>query len=374
MFAARFGGLPARFWWIWCGLLLNRAGVFVQPLLTFYLTQAKGFSLTQSALVASIYGGGAAVGSLLGGQSADRLGRRATLLISAFAGAAGLLVLEAMETLPSIGAAAFLLALCWDLHRPAIHAMVADLIPTADRVRAFGLQYVAVNLGFAIAPALAGWLAGFGYPLLFRAAAGVQLIWAFFVMVALPETRPHAIPTGDRPAGLLTALQDSAYVRFLFLGMLLALLPFQGFVALAAWMGSQGHSEATFGTTIALNGVLIVLVQPWIGSWVGKQDVPKIFMASSLLYGIGFALHGVSPLILVHALAVLIWTSGEILLYETPLEFHIKSKHRICSSREPFWVSGWKRALALQTGIQEGSREEHISTGSVGSSRSACSS
>lgn len=314
---ARFGGLPRAFWWVWLGLLLNRAGVFVQPLLTFYLTESQGLPLTDAAAVVSIYGAGSVAGSLLGGISADRLGRRITLIGSAFAGAAGLVLLGEARGFWPIAAAAFGTALVWDLHRPAVHAMVADLIPPADRVRAFGLQYVAVNLGFAVAPALAGWLAGIGYGVLFQAAAAVQIGWALFVLAFLPETRSaHAAAAARAPgsAGLGTALRDGVYVRFLVLCVLLCLLPQQSAVALSAWMAAQGHGPATFGTVIALNGVLIVLVQPWIVEAVGRRDVPRVFMVAALLYGVGFFLHGVSPLVAVHALAVATWTMGEILV------------------------------------------------------------
>lgn len=310
----RFGGLPSRFWWVWVGLLLNRAGVFVQPLLTFYLTRARGMSLTDAALVVSIYGAGAATGSILGGQLADRVGRRFTMLGSAFAGAAGLIVLGEARDFITMSVAAFLLALVWDAHRPAVHAMMADIVPVRDRARAFGLLYVSVNLGFAVAPVIAGWLAGFGYTVVFQAAAVVQVAWGVFVWAALPETRPALSPTHTSNAGLGTALRDGVYMRFLFLCVLLTLMPHQGFVALSAWMGSQGHSEATFGTTIALNGVLIVLIQPWVSESVGRRDVPRVFVIAAVLYGVGFALHGVHPAIAVHALAVATWTLGEILV------------------------------------------------------------
>jgi len=312
--ASRFGGLPRQFWWIWAGLLLNRAGVFVQPMMTFYLTRERGMSLPEAAGVVAVYGAGSAAGSILGGQLADRLGRRATMLASAVAGALGLLLLAAARGGPATAAAAFVLALVWDAHRPAVHAMVADLVPAVDRARAFSLQYVAVNLGFAIAPALAGWLAGYGYALVFQAAAVVQVAWALFVWAALPETRPILSSVQRTGAGLLTALRDGVYLRFLGLCVLLTLMPHQGFVALPAWMGSQGHSEATFGTVIALNGVLIVLIQPWLADRVGKRDVPAVFAVASVLYGVGFALHGVHPAVWVHALAVTIWTLGEILV------------------------------------------------------------
>ena len=60
-----------------------------------------------------------------------------------------------------------LLGLTSNTSRPAFAAMTADIVPPADRVRAFSLNYWAINLGFAIAPALGGVLATSGYLTLF---------------------------------------------------------------------------------------------------------------------------------------------------------------------------------------------------------------
>ena len=44
--------------------------------------------------------------------------------------------------------------------RPAFGAMMVDVVPERDRLRAFTLNYWAINLGFACAAVLAGLAAG----------------------------------------------------------------------------------------------------------------------------------------------------------------------------------------------------------------------
>lgn len=314
MFAlpARFRGLPPRFWWLWGGLAVNRAGQFVQPLLTFYLTKERGFSLEAAAGVVSAYGFGSVLGAFAGGVVADRLGRRTALLLSAVAAAGMLLLLARARSYEEIVAGAIALAFVYDLHRPAVHAMVADVVPPADRLRAYALLYVAVNLGFAAAPSLAGWLAGLGYGLLFAGAAAVQVAWAIFVATSLPESRPEPV-AGAPVAGLSVALRDGPWLAFLAVTTLITLLPHQGFVALSAWMGSQGHSPATFGTVIGLNGLLIVVVQPWVAPIVARHDPMRVFALSCVLYGVGFSMHGLGAAVPLHLAAVSVWTLGEII-------------------------------------------------------------
>src|ERR1017187_649792 len=76
---AAIGGFPGQFWFLWAGILINRLGTFVFPLLALYLTQRRGFSDQQVGFTIALYGAGNALGSQSGGFLADRVGRRATL-------------------------------------------------------------------------------------------------------------------------------------------------------------------------------------------------------------------------------------------------------------------------------------------------------
>jgi dipeptide/tripeptide permease len=204
------------------------------------------------------------------------------------------------------------LFLAFDLHRPAVQAMLADLVPAADRVRAFSILYVAINLGFAAASATAGGLARLSYPLLFAAAAWVQLLWCAFVWLCLPESRPAAAEQASGGQGAV--LEDRVYMGFLAVVGLITLLPHQAGLALTAWVASQGHSAATYGSLLGLNGLLIVLLQPWAGAPLGRLDPPRTFCAGALLYGLGFWGHGLARSPAEHALAVVLWTLGEVVV------------------------------------------------------------
>lgn len=308
---ARFGGLGAPYWSVWLGLFLNRSGQFVPPLLTWWLTGSHGLSFSQAGAVVALYSLGGAIGVTTGGVVADRVGRRATLLVSAASAAVVLAALSFSAALPVVILGAFALALAQDLHRPAVMAMVADLVPVADRVRAYALLYVAVNLGFSFAPALGGWLSGQGFATVFAGAALVQLAWGIFAWRRLPETRPKA--AAELPGSLREVLSDRVYLLFLAVLAGQAILPHQAFVALAGWMKAEGFDAATYGAVIAFNGVLIVLVQPWVAPRVAREDPVRVFCVASLLQGLGFAMHGLGLGVPGHLGAIAVWTMGEIL-------------------------------------------------------------
>jgi MFS family permease len=188
-------------------------------------------------------------------------------------------------------------------------------VPSEHRLRAYGLLYWAINLGFSISLPAAGLLAGWSYAALFAVDGATMAIYGLVVLVRVPETRPPPErPAAGRaaPAGLAQVVADRAFVGFLFFTFLTALVMFQSGAALSAWMAVQGHAPRTYGAILAVNGVLIVLLQPFAIGRLASLDPARVLMASSLLVGVGFALHGVSALVAVHVAAVAIWTLGEI--------------------------------------------------------------
>ena len=95
-----------------------------------------------------------------------------------------------------------LLGLTSNTSRPAFSAMTTDIVAPEDRVRAFSLNYWAINLGFAIAPVLGGLLAP--GPATSRCSWSTpRRRWCSRVLVFLkvPESRPGLVRSrgGERP-------------------------------------------------------------------------------------------------------------------------------------------------------------------------------
>src|SRR3954466_10460680 len=77
--ASRTRGLPAAFWMIWCGLVVNRLASFVLPFLSVYLVRDRGFLPAQAGRVLALYGLGVTVAGPLPGVVADRAGPGTTI-------------------------------------------------------------------------------------------------------------------------------------------------------------------------------------------------------------------------------------------------------------------------------------------------------
>ncbi|MFF4344782.1 MDR family MFS transporter [Kitasatospora sp. NPDC001540] len=316
------GGLPRQFWWLWTSTLVNRLGGFVVTFLAMYLTHERGYSAAYAGLVASLFGLGSAVAAIGAGVLTDRLGRRPTLLAAQLSTALFTALLGYTDGPVAIAAVAFLVGLASNASRPAVSAMIADLVPAADRVRAYALNYWAINIGFGASAAVAGLIAVHGYLALFLLDALTTLLCAVVVFVKVPETQPEAAPAAvaeqEPRVGLGTVFRDGPFMAVVAVNLLLALVVQQGSTTLPVDMGAHGLSAARFGLVISLNGVLIVLLQLPLTRLMEHRDRTALLVAGALLTGWGFgltALAGSSAAL--YALTVAVWTVGEIVTAPT---------------------------------------------------------
>jgi MFS family permease len=306
-------GLPRTYWILWTGALINRLGGFVMPLLALYLTGERGLSVEQAGLVVSLYGAGSLLSGPVGGFFADRSGRRRTLVAALVLGALAMLHLAFARAPLHICAAAFLLGLLGELYRPVVSAAIADVVAPADRARAYGVLYWAVNIGFAVGSALGGAMSRYGWYLLFVGDAATTLAYAAVVWLRVPETRPAHLVHEEREP-LWAPLADRPFVAFCILISMVGLLFHQAFVTLPIDVRAHGLSAATYGALIALNGVLIFLLQPLVSRVLSPYPRHRVLAGAAALVGIGFGMTALMRTLPGYALAITVWTLGEIVM------------------------------------------------------------
>ncbi|UIX32996.1 MDR family MFS transporter [Streptomyces sp. GQFP] len=309
-------GLPREFWWLWTSTLVNRLGAFVATFMAIYLTLDGGYSASYAGLVVALHGLGGVVSSIGGGVMTDRLGRRPTLLIAQSSTAFSVALLGFVHDPVAIAAVAFLVGMASNASRPAVQAMMADIVRPEDRVRAFSLNYWAINLGFAVSSAGAGFIIEVSYVAGFLVEAGMTLACAIIIFLKVPESRP---PRGTKTeqaeeasVGLGTVLRDGRFMSVVGLAFLIALIFQQGLVGLPIAMGEAGFTPADFGMVVAVNGVLVVVLQIPVTRFIEHRDARRLLLASSLLAGYGFGLTAFAGSVGVFILTVCVWTLAEI--------------------------------------------------------------
>ncbi len=308
-------GLPPTYWLIWVGTLINRLGGFVIPFLTLYLTTKRTIPISQAALMVSLFGAGSFIAQLSGGELTDRFGRRPVMLMSFFVTPIFMITLGLARGLALISISTFIVGFFTDLYRPAVGAAIADLVPSESRTRAYGYNYWAINLGAAIAPVLAGLIAGYNYLILFVADALTTAIFGFIVLFGIRETRPvEAHHTAYASLGQRVSQLKRAPILliFSFLTLFFGIVYTQGYIGLPLDMQSHGLGPGQYGATIAVNGFLIILVTIPISNMAAKWPRFETVAVAAVLLGLGYGSTALATTLPLFALSVVIWTLGEI--------------------------------------------------------------
>lgn len=319
-FQARFGSitkrLPPAYWVLWVGTVINRLGGFVIPFLTLYLTSQRNISPSRAALMVALFGAGSFLSQLSGGEMTDRMGRRPVMLMSFFVTPIAIIILGLAQAIWLISLMTFLAGYFTDLYRPAVNASIADLVPSEDRSRAFGYLYWAINLGAALAPILAGFMAHYNYFLLFLGDAVTTFIFGLLVFRRIPETQPtEAVHAARVPfANRLNQLRgEPILLLFSLLALIFGIIYMQGMVTLPLDMVAKGFFPDDYGLAIAVNGALIVLITLQLSKLASRWPRFGAMALAGFLLGAGFGLTGLARTLPFYSLTVVIWTLGEII-------------------------------------------------------------
>lgn len=309
---AALGGLPRTFWMVWMGMLVNRLASFVAPFLALFLVRERGFDAAEAGRIVALYGLGVMVAGPLGGTLADRLGRRPTMLLGLVTGALSVAALVLTRAPLALAALAFVNGATGEIYRPAMNAVVADVVAPAERTRAYGLVYWAINMGWSVGLSVAGLFAERHIAWLFLVDATTSLAFAAVLAFTVPETRPAGVEPAPALAGLAQVFHDRVFVVFvlLALGGLMVFTQFQ--LAAPLDMAAHGVGPAGFAWLMALNGVGVVLLQPLLGARLRRYDPSRALAVSALLFGIGFGVNALGGSVPLYVFGVLLWTVGEV--------------------------------------------------------------
>lgn len=256
-----YGGISREIWLLAFVMFINRSGTMVIPFMSVYLTQALHFSLPNAGLVVSCAGAGGILGTYFGGKLTDKVGHYYVQMASLALGGLMFFVLMQMRTLPALCISTFCLSLVGEAFRPANSTSIAFYSTPENRTRAYAINRLAINIGWAIGPALGGFFATIGYKYLFI-ADGITNISAAVVLALLVKNRDktHAAEY-DKDAAMVpaqSAFRDGIYMRFAVFTILFAIGFMQFFSIVPVFWKTELHvNEFYIGLLLGSNGLLV---------------------------------------------------------------------------------------------------------------------
>jgi predicted MFS family arabinose efflux permease len=307
------GGFPADFWILWSGILVNRIGGLAFPFLSFFLI-SRGVPQNVAAAAVSCWGIGGLSAAFFGGWSADRIGRKFTLLTGLGTAVLTMFAISWCQPLFLVYLCAFLAGFAFDFQRPAVSAAVADLVPASDRVRAYALNYWAINIGASIAPLIGGVLATISFHLLFSFDGTTSLLYFAIILFCFREPRQHAQGVRRSP---FAAFRDRRLVLLFGLACLLTGQFFQAYSTLPLVMSQKGLDAGDFSRALVTNGITVVLLSIPISRFLQRWSPATGLSIAAICTGTGFFLTQFAHTAPEYAATILIWTLGEIAIAST---------------------------------------------------------
>jgi MFS family permease len=303
--------LPRPAWVLFGGTFINRFGSFVLAFLVFYLT-SRGYSAAAAGLALSAYGVGSMAAALAGGQLADTIGRRNSIVLSMFSSSATMLALSQARGIGAIVALTALAGFTAELYRPASSALIADLTPPGRRITGFAMYRLAVNAGVAAGPAVAGFLAQRSFLWLFVGDALTSFVYGCAAWFALPADRRHLHRDRAATSAVARMAGDPRLVRLLCASLALAFVVHQAYATFPLHLQRTGHTPVLYGSLMSLNGLLIIVIELSVTTLTRRVHALLALSVGLVLNGIGFGAIGVATSTLALAGTVVLWTFGEM--------------------------------------------------------------
>jgi len=266
LYKSAYTGLSKETWWLSVVMLINRSGTMVVPFLGLYLTDpSMGYSIGQSGIVMGLFGLGAVNGAYISGKLTDKIGFYPIQLFTLIVGGLLFFALGQMKTYPMICLFTFLLSFVNEAFRPANSTAIAFYSKEENRTRSYALNRLAINIGWAIGSALAGFVASFNYELLFWIDGTTNIVAAVLMWIVLhPDWKGRTAKSKtDVDLDLNHSInKDRIYLWFILFTFIFAACFFQVFTNLPIYFRNELHfSEQYIGMLNASNGIIIACVE-----------------------------------------------------------------------------------------------------------------
>jgi MFS family permease len=289
----------------------------VFPFLSIYLHNVMRVSMTAIGTVFLASSLAGALSALVGGELSDKFGRKRVMVLAlifraitffliglAVLKSAGFLVIAALVVVSSFAGRLF---------EPAAGAMISDVTAPAKRQEAYALLRIGINLGWAIGPAIGGFLASFSYAFLFFASAIVISIGLVVLLVALKGYRTAGHGERVNLRDLASVGRDKAFVSYNLVSLLLFLVMAQLMMTLSVYaVDWVGISKIQLGYLYTVNGLMVVFLQFPCVRLVRGLRMTRVMALGSFLYAAGYFSAAFAGGFIALLLSVIVVTFGEM--------------------------------------------------------------
>lgn len=277
----------------------------------------------ESGAIFSVYGLGSISGSYLGGKMVKPVGAVRVQIISLVLSVPLFLLVPVFSSWIGVAASMYFLSVFVESVRPANNVAVTQFTEPALQTRAFGLQRMAVNLGFSVGPAVGGVLAEIDFFWLFvfdgisTGLAGLFLYWFFgFRKYARRSETAKRQKQAEQRHGDGSPLRDPYFLFFMFTILVVSIVFFQFHATYPMYMSDQySFSKPQIGLLFSVNTLLIVVFEMLLVNFVRRFSLLRTIGWGCLLSCVGFGILPASQAAWFGVFSMFVITFGEMFMF-----------------------------------------------------------
>ena len=265
---------------------INRLGAMVVPFLSKYMLEELHFSYSQIGWVMVCFGVGSFMGTWISGKLSDKIGFYKVMIFSLFTSGLIFILLQFLTTFYSFCLGVLLLTTVSDMYRPAMLVSLDTYAGKNERTKALSLVRSSVNLGFMFGPLIGGIIITLlDYSFLFYIDGLTCILSILLFAIYVKEKKlPYKLNTFKHLKEDNSVFNDKPFLIHLLVTLITGILFFQMFTTLSLYYKEVfNFSSIESGLFLALNGVIILLFELSIVSYVESKNLNKLSMVS---YGV----------------------------------------------------------------------------------------
>lgn len=265
---------------------INRIGAMVVPFLSKYMMEQLHFTYGQIGWVMVFFGVGSFIGTWISGKLSDKIGFYKVMVFSLFTSGLIFILLQFLTTFYSFCFGVLLLTTVSDMYRPAMLVSLDTYATKNERTKALSLIRSSVNLGFMFGPLIGGIIITvLDYTFLFYIDGLTCILSILLFAIYVKEKKlPFKLNSFKYLKEGNSILQDKPFLIHLVVTLITGILFFQMFTTLSLYYKEVfNFTSVESGLFLALNGVLILLFELSIVSYVESKNINKLLMVS---YGV----------------------------------------------------------------------------------------
>lgn len=300
------------------GLLLFGYGLSL-PFFTIYLIHQRHLSPAIAGLIVGLAGLSRCVSSAISGELADAFGRKPVMMWGLFSQILAMfslgLCIEFQADVAWMLTCYFLTTFLGAFFRPAANAWVTDHTTPKQRVEAFGIIRIGLNIGWALGPAVGGFLVRYSYSIAFYFTAILYATTILYLGRLITDRKRRKTSRKANFVSTLLCLRDSRLAKICLYVVLITAVNSQLVVGLSIHCKQYLQMPEYFiGWFFTINGLVVVFLQATASRVMSRMRLTTAMWWGCLLYAIGFGSVGFFRSFPLIALGVFLAGIGELIV------------------------------------------------------------